>query len=412
MAEPAPVSHGTPTVIPFDLEDDMETPRKQPSKRTRDNSDSNSDDSSISRHSKVLRRSVSHSTAASGAAEPVPSNSPSRSGSPDLELQGASRTTGGFIRGKAIGNNYNFGDKIDSDMDFENANKPVHGKVLLYTNRTKGADPEMSMKLQVTTQLGSVLESVAKKYSPIKNHNSRIFVFEDNTWSIKGKFDDALISDERVDWTASSDGALTLSIMSELGGYSGYAVAGSSGAVSYASGSHASGSRASGSRASGSAPERAQGQLQKQIISTFDISESLLDLSRKGDVQYAYLKWQAYLDTTQQINQAKKAGTWTTTTKTADVVQVFFYKTTFYRYPFHAFPLCEKYPRLLSWVKNEKDCPPAEEFFGKKNPSFDALLVLLETYENDEGKKGKGKGKGKDVEKPVKAKKSHKKGTK
>lgn len=141
MAEPAPVSHGTPTVIPFDLEDDMETPRKQPSKRTKDNSDSDSDDSSISRHSKVLRRSVSHSTAASGAAEPVPSNSPSRSGSPDLELQGASRTTGGFIRGKAIGNNYNFGDKIDSDMDFENANKPVHGKVLLYTDRTKGADP-------------------------------------------------------------------------------------------------------------------------------------------------------------------------------------------------------------------------------------------------------------------------------
>lgn len=404
--EPAPASHGTPPVAPSELEDDnMVTPRKQPAKRTRDMSDS---ESSASRHTKAMRRSTSQSTAVSRASDPIPSKTPSTSGSPEPALQGASRTTGGLIRGKAIGNHYNFGDKLASDMDFEDANKPVHGKVLLYTNRAKDADPDMSIKLEVHNELGSILDSVAKKYSPIKNNNGRIFVFEDNTWSIKGKFDEALKSTEQVDWTASQNGGLTLSIMSEVD-QSGYYVASSSGARSNVSGSHVSGSTGKKSE------EDPRGPRQKEIIALFNIPESLLDLSRRGDVQYAYIKWQAYLDTTQKINQAIKDGTWNPKpkVKTEDIVRVFFYKTTFYKYPFQAFPLCEKYPRLLSWVKNEKDAPDAEEFFGKKNPSFEVLLALLEGYANEEKQeKGKGKGKAKEVEKPGKEKKSHKKGKK
>lgn len=59
---------------------------------------------------KAQRRNVSHSSAASSAASlPAPSHSPSPSDNLQ-ELQGASRTTGGFTRGNAFGTAPNMAD--------------------------------------------------------------------------------------------------------------------------------------------------------------------------------------------------------------------------------------------------------------------------------------------------------------
>ena len=89
-----------------------------------------------------------------------PPNSPSG-------LQGASRTVGGFARGRAQGNIFNFADAPDLCPD-----QPLmsnKGKVLLYT--TMG-DPEtirpvMSLKHDVSPTIGPVLAKLGKRYTPI-----------------------------------------------------------------------------------------------------------------------------------------------------------------------------------------------------------------------------------------------------
>ena len=51
--------------------------------------------------------------------------------SPSRNLQGASRTSGGFIRGRALGNVFNLADASDLQMDLD-FTLVVPGKVYIY----------------------------------------------------------------------------------------------------------------------------------------------------------------------------------------------------------------------------------------------------------------------------------------
>jgi hypothetical protein len=91
--------------------------------------------------------------------------SPPRSLSHDL--QGASRITGGFARGRAYGNVFNFADEPNMFHD-----QPVRqnmGKVLLYMSmgNPDSMKPIMSLKHEVSLTLGPVLTKLAKRYTQI-----------------------------------------------------------------------------------------------------------------------------------------------------------------------------------------------------------------------------------------------------
>jgi len=88
-------------------------------------------------------------------------------GSPSYGLQGASRITGGFARGHAQGNVFNFAD--GPDLFCDQLVRPKMGKVLLYTSM---GDPEtlkpvMSLKHDVSVMLGPILTKLAKRYTGI-----------------------------------------------------------------------------------------------------------------------------------------------------------------------------------------------------------------------------------------------------
>jgi hypothetical protein len=165
-------------LIPLDpdaIVDHFNTPRKH--KRGRGRADSVE-----SRQSKVNRQSVSHSSAAqstmisTGAQSPaIPSTkistgpqSPSPSVSPvGQDLQGASRTMGGFSRGRAFGNNPNWADSQPQNP-FGSFAKPT-GKVLLYTSRDKEAHPAMMITHETVSTLPPILEKMSRKFSPIRS---------------------------------------------------------------------------------------------------------------------------------------------------------------------------------------------------------------------------------------------------
>jgi hypothetical protein len=167
-------------MIPLDTDaivNHYDTPRKP--KRGRGQSDVES------RESKVNRQSASHSSAgiqstmvSTGAQSPssaIPSTkvstrqqSPSHSVSPvGLDFQGASRSTGGVFRGRALGNNPNWADSMDRNANSV-LSKPT-GKVLLYTSRDQEAHPAMMITHEIVAQLPPILEKLSRKFSPIRS---------------------------------------------------------------------------------------------------------------------------------------------------------------------------------------------------------------------------------------------------
>ena len=103
----------------------------------------------------------------------------------DHDPQGSSRTTGGAIRGRALGGGYRFADAgklmpmliptyhnifcslepMDVDMDFFSSK--ISGKVLLYTSRDLGASPAMTVNHETVSRLPPVLQKLARRFSPL-----------------------------------------------------------------------------------------------------------------------------------------------------------------------------------------------------------------------------------------------------
>jgi hypothetical protein len=91
----------------------------------------------------------------------TPTHSPS-------QLQGASRTTGGILRGRADGNVFNWADGPDFPPVKE---VPVGGKVHVYTSHVNPMTetPQMSLTHEVTSSLTSILSNLAELFSPIRS---------------------------------------------------------------------------------------------------------------------------------------------------------------------------------------------------------------------------------------------------
>jgi hypothetical protein len=90
-----------------------------------------------------------------------PPTSPSR-----FELGGASRVSGGVLRGRAYGNVYNHAD-AETNFGLESR----MGKVHIYTSRVDPtlAKPEMVLKAKVTPKLKPILKTLSRGYSPVRS---------------------------------------------------------------------------------------------------------------------------------------------------------------------------------------------------------------------------------------------------
>jgi len=162
------------------------------------------------RGSKTHRRSASHSTAPT-----VPSTEDDDDDVKDLDEihpQGSSRSTGGFSRGRAAGNNFNWGDVKDV-MDPPDWNASTYGKVLLFVNRDPGTAPYMSFSTETTSELPVVLKELSGRFSPIQRRDSRIYVFQDEMWEVKGQFSQAVKDKTPLQWEMSDDGKLVLPLL-------------------------------------------------------------------------------------------------------------------------------------------------------------------------------------------------------
>jgi hypothetical protein len=160
------------------------------------------------RGSKTHRRSASHSTAPT-----VPSTEDDDMDDLDeIDPEGSSRSTGGFSRGRAVGNYYSHAD-ADDFINPEDWNAPPRGKVLLFVNRDPGTSPYMSFTTETTSELPVVLEELSGRFSPVEKRDCRIYVYEDEMWEVKGRFSQAVLDDSPVQWEMNGEGQLILPLL-------------------------------------------------------------------------------------------------------------------------------------------------------------------------------------------------------
>ena len=85
-----------------------------------------------------------------------------------VDLQGASCTTGGILRGHAQGNVFN---NADAELVLDYGIEPRIGQVQVYTAYADPTmvKPDMELKHEVTPKLTKVLKVLSRKYSPIQS---------------------------------------------------------------------------------------------------------------------------------------------------------------------------------------------------------------------------------------------------
>src|SRR6202167_1464601 len=95
-------------------------------------------------------------------------------------------------------------------MDPADWNASTCGKVLLFVNCDPGTPPYMSFSTETTSELPVVLKELSGRFSPIQRRDSQIYVFEDETWEVKGQFSQAVKDKTPLQWEMSDDGKLVL----------------------------------------------------------------------------------------------------------------------------------------------------------------------------------------------------------
>ena len=156
---------------------------------------------------------------------------------------------------------------------------------------------------------------------------------------------------------------------------------------------------------------------QNLIINALGITRGLT-LHEKGDICVAYAKYVEVKKTIRQLNQMKKAGTWTAKLPTLQEISgIFVSKSTFFNNHHRVFPNVPLYPVMERWLLNKEDVPEDVTVWGGARPTFGKLDKILKSHgaPSASGKKGgkkkkgspsgseeevvKGKGKGKAKEK-------------
>jgi hypothetical protein len=267
----------------------------------------------------------------------------------DEHLEGSSRTVGGIIRGRAMGNTPAI---VDFDPQAAVHLQQPKGRVYLHVHEES---QPYSMLHPVGSDLPSVLNGLSNLYSPIKHHNAHICVQEDGVWELKGRFMNAVRMGEGLPWVKDEKGMWSVTLQAET-------------PTSVPSNP----SIAAPSNLQPSAlPASDSGSLQEQIVALLNILEMLVQCGRSGDICLAYAKYKGFLQAQSDMQKMKANGTWTLGTVSVDaLIKVFAAKSVWYSYHAKYFPWVSKYPHLICWLESGSDARPTYEIWGSEKTSY------------------------------------------
>jgi len=258
-----------------------------------------------------------------------------------------------------------------ADLDgFHTPPPPEKGKVVLYTNETS---TPFTMTHQVGSSLSEVAHELGNLYSPIKKTNSSLYVREDDTWAMKGRFSNAIRSHEILPWTEDSKGVASVSLKADLQ-VSNTPTTNQSLAPSLPSMS----THSSALTSSGLTME------QQQIVELLNISPSLTIRSKSVDLRLSYAKYLGALKAQDDMRRMIADGTWTLGKVSMETIHgIFISRSVWHGTYCKLFPKAMCHPHLVRWLENKRDALPSHEIFGvsKQCYSFKDLGDLLGSLE-------------------------------
>ncbi|KAF8993048.1 hypothetical protein BDQ17DRAFT_1431987 [Cyathus striatus] len=335
-SESSESGHGADVAMYVDI-----TPKKAKPvlKRGRAPSSPHAKSSDIRSASKVSRRSISHSSATSTLSE-ISSD----------YLQGASHIVGGFSRGRAAGNTYNYGDEEEDPFITAPDTK---GDIRLFF-KSDTTDPDfVIMDQQPSSDFHDVLETLGNIYSPSEIPE---FPFKQKPISAHWKLSDQ----NKYFIEVLADGA-NIEQKSESTGLM----------VSKPSGS------SSKLLDSSESPEDIA---KAMIISHFNIPERLFKKSSKEqDIHATYEKYEI-IENIWNNHQPDLSAIGAVSKSKVDkkqIISLLIAPSTYYSYASNVFPLLHYYPEMMSWMKREKDIDTNKVWKSKK-ANFVNLLSILE----------------------------------
>ncbi|KAK2459267.1 hypothetical protein APHAL10511_008716 [Amanita phalloides] len=309
------------------------------------------------------------------------------------ELQGASCTIGGHFRGRALGNIFNAGDA----KDVMEGDTTMIGKVKIFRagEDPSTTKPQMTMKVKVGSNLAPVLGQLAKRYSPVKKNNNRVFIYEEGNWSVKGHFDAAVEDDDSIVWERESgEYSLLVALDEDKSIDKPKTFEGKSFGTSLTQ----SAPKWKGKTSDALAAKKLDADYRDQLIHILNIPADLLRVSDRveGGLQLYYKKYQTCIQALSTAESMTSAGEWAIRRPSdTEIVELFIGKTMWHSHLKKIFPKVPKYPEMQKWLNEEEDALPTIDIWGeeKNSFSFKDLVVWMEEEDNKVKRKGKGKAK-------------------
>src|SRR6202050_2921169 len=255
----------------------------------------------------------------------------------------------------------------------------------------------MSFSTETTSELPVVLKELSGRFSPIERRDSRIYVYEEETWEVKGRFSQAVKDKTPLQWEMNDGGKLVLNLLAvgvfffilfhiynlnhfqddlvdenmNLKSASGSA-AGSIYIKSSASGSAASSFVAPSDTAeTGSKSAIQLGPMQKILIDTFKISAHLLEGKKTTDLRLTYAKYLAIQKMILDVGAMERAATWTHQKPTVgDIAEVFMSKSGYFHRLSQLFPKGVDGSEMEKWLEGGEDAPEDSDVWGGKKTHF------------------------------------------
>ncbi|KAF8992084.1 hypothetical protein BDQ17DRAFT_1432642 [Cyathus striatus] len=321
-----------------------------------DNDENENFENITPKKAKSSRRSTSHKSAAT-----VPSNSPS-----PIELEGASRTHGGFSRGRAFGNTFNSADFDKTNnalMHIEESDSgSVMGRVIKYSDHSKQSPPFVVTQ-PLGTKLGDILHNICVEYEYT---------------AIQWKIPQSLEKNETVPWIKDEKGKYSISLSAESISEMVPALP-----VTLGGGTTSQHMKPSGSTAT-SYPFELD-SVQYKIASAFNVSKGLCERNVKKDIRISYQKYLAIHDIFAKFPGMIANNIWKEKRPSNDdIIEVFMSKSTYYFYYSNLFSMAPQNPGLDKWLKGDSDAPHTGEVWGHGvKPSLDNLKKLLDNIKSD-----------------------------
>jgi hypothetical protein len=204
------------------------------------------------------------------------------------------------------------------------------------------------------------------------DQNYRIYVHEDGSWNVKGRFKDALEDDEEVSWVT-DNGHLTLAVCAE--GRDSFAAP----PPSYVPVSQVIGK---------------QGDLSKnELIALLNIPEHLSKPIKNAGLRINFSKYRACLQAQDTLNQKIRDGSWPQGVKkptSTMIIEVFVSRSYWHTYMTPAFHDISHYPLLKEWLEDLEGGPSDADVWGVVQTSY-GFSDLQKEKERRQQSKGKGK---------------------